>query len=170
MYNFYNLNPELNTSSSNNASSITLEVNLPLTNNTFYQLFEQYYHDPSEAHQDVLAKHLNTIDYLIGFIPYDAASASTLKNITITSMDDLNFLICTTEEREVFLPIFTDSRELQRWTTEPIYTLSVPAKWLWKFTLTQKNFNGIVFNPGSIGWDISLEHIASLLDDINHSQ
>lgn len=170
MYNFYSLNPEISTSPNNNASSINLEVNLPLTNDTFYKLFEQYYHDSSESNQDILAKHLNSIDYLIGFISSDASSASSLKNITITSMDDLNLLICTTEEREVFLPIFTDSRELQRWTTEPIYTLSVPAKWLWKFTLTQKNFNGIVFNPGSIGWDISLNHIASLLDDINHSE
>ena len=31
------------------------------------------------------------------------------------------------------------------------------------------DFNGIVFNPGSIGWDISLEHISSLLKDIRHS-
>lgn len=167
MYNFYNLNPEHHTSSAHDAAQVTLEINLPLTNDTFYRLFEQYYHDSSEENQDILAKHLNTIDYLIGFIPHDTEAASSLKNITISSMDDLNLLICTTEGREVFLPVFTDSRELQRFTKEPLFTLSVPAKWLWKFTLTQKNFNGIVFNPGSIGWDISLQHIASLLEDMN---
>ena len=169
MYNFYNLNPELHTSSNNSSSSVTLDVNLPLTNDTFYILFEKYYRDPSETNQDMLAKHLNVTHYLICFIPNDATDVSLLKNITISSMDDLNLLICTTEEREVFLPVFTDSRELQRFTQEPLYTLSVPAKWLWKFTLAQKNFNGIVFNPGSIGWYISLEHISSLLEDIRHA-
>lgn len=170
MYNFYNLNPELHTSSNSSSSSITLDVNLPLTNDTFYMLFEKYYSNPSEANQDMLAKHLNVTHYLICFIPNDTTDdVSLLKNITISSMDDLNLLICTTEEREVFLPVFTDSRELQPFTQEPLYTLSVPAKWLWKFALAQKNFNGIVFNPGSIGWDISLEHISSLLEDIRHS-
>ena len=83
-------------------------------------------------------------------------------------MEDLNLLISTTEDREVYLPVFTDNNELQRWSTEPVFTLSVPATWLWQFTLSQKNFTGIVFNPGSIGWNISLEHIQSLLDDINN--
>lgn len=170
MYNFYNLNPEHHTSSTNSAARVTLDVNLPLTNDTFYMLFERYYRDPSEANQDMLAKHLNTIHYLIGFIPNDTAHASLLKNIAVSSMDDLNLLICTTEEREVFLPAFTDSRELQCFTKEPLFTLSVPAKWLWKFTLSQKNFSGIVFNPGSIAWNISLEHIASLLEDVDHTK
>lgn len=166
MYNFYNLNPDHHTSSNNHSTNVTLDVNLPLTNDTFYTLFETYYNNPSEDNQDILAKHLNTIHYLIGFISNDAANASSIKNITINSKDDLNLLICTTEEREVFLPVFTDSRELQLFTKEPLYTLSVPAKWLWKFILSQRNLRGIVFNPGSIGWDISLEHVASLLEDI----
>lgn len=166
MYNFYNLNPNLHTSSSHN--SVTVEVNTPLTNETFYQLFKQYYNHASEENENLLGAHLNEINYIIGIIPNDNTQDSTqIHELTIRSMDDLNLLICTTEEREVFLPVFTDTRELKHWNTEPIITLSVPARWLWQFVLRQKNFSGVVFNPGSIGWDISLEHIASLLEDLN---
>lgn len=167
MYNFYNLNPQEN-HSSNDSTGITLEVNTPLNNDKFYQLFEDYYYDSaSEEKQDLLAQHLNTINYLIGFYSNDpSVDPTTLSSVTIHKMDDLNLLISTTDEREVYLPVFTDVNELNRWTSEPVFTLSVPAKWLWKFTLSQKNFVGIVFNPGSIGWNISLEHIHSLLEDL----
>ena len=170
MYNFYNLNPNHNTSSKGSTSEVTLDVNTDLNNETFYKLFADYYYDnASEEKQDILAQHLNTINYLIAFFPSDSSiDPRTLKSVTIHTMEDLNLLISTTEDREVYLPVFNDNNELQRWSTEPVFTLSVPAKWLWQFTLSQKNFTGIVFNPGSIGWNISLEHIQSLLDDINN--
>ena len=169
MYNFYTLNPNHQTSAQNPSSSISLDVNQTLTNTTFYKLFSEYYHDnTSEEKQDRLAQHLNTINYLIAFTGNNSVTdINSLKTITINSKEDLNLLICTTEEREVYLPAFTDTSEIIHFTNEPIFTLTVPAKWLWKFILSQKNFNGIVFNPGTIGWDISLEHIQSLLDDIN---
>lgn len=168
MYNFYNLNPQHNTSTS---TSITLDVNVPLTNDLFYQLFEAYYYDnTSEAKQDILAEHINTIEYLIAFVSDDSNMRhGHPTSIELRSQEDLNLLISTTEEREVYLPVFTDSKELLRYTEEPVFTLTVPARWLWEFILSQKNFTGLVFNPGSIGWDISLEHIQSLLDDINNA-
>lgn len=167
MYNFYNLNPQEN-QSSNDSTGITLDINTPLNNDMFYKLFQDYYYDTtSETKQDLLAQHLNTINYLIGFYSNDTSiDSKTLSSITIRKMDDLNLLISTTDEREVYLPVFTDVNELNRWISESVFTLSVPAKWLWEFTLSQKNFSGIVFNPGSIGWNISLEHIKSLLEDI----
>lgn len=169
MYNFYNLNPAHHTTSSNGSTSITLDVNAPLTNELFYKLFEAYYYDnTSEEKQDVLADHINHTDYLLAFISEDPnMQHGHPTSIQIHSQEDLNLLISTTDEREVYLPVFTDSKELKRFTTEPVFTLTVPAKWLWQFTLSQKNFTGIVFNPGSIGWDISLEHIRSLLDDLS---
>ena len=172
MYNFYNLNPNHQTQSNNTSTGITLDVNKPLSNPTFYKLFANYYYDnTSEEKQDILAQHLNTIDYLIAFICNDSTpDAHLLETITVRNNDDLNLLISTTEEREVYLPAFTDTSELKRFTSEPVFTITVPAKWLWEFILSQKNFTGIVFNPGSIGWDISLEHIQSLLDDINNPQ
>ena len=167
MYNFYTLNPVHNASS----TGITLEINEPLNNDVFYKLFAGYYYDnTSEEKQDILAQHMNQIDYLIAFISDDpSVDVTSLKNITICQTDDLNLLISTTEEREVYLPAFTDLSELRRFTDESVFTLKVPAKWLWEFTLSQKNFTGIVFNPASIGWDISLEHIQSLLDDLNNN-
>lgn len=171
MYNFYNLNPDHTSSTHNTTNSITLDINQPLANKTFYKLFSDYYYDnTSEEKQDILAEHLNSIDYLIAFIADHSTTTNSSSTITIHSADDLNLLISTTEEREVYLPAFTDSTELNRFTAEPVFTITVPAKWLWEFALSQKNFTGIVFNPGSIGWDISLEHIQSLLDDINNPQ
>ena len=168
MYNFYNLNPNHDTSNHSTSIGVTLDVNIPLSNPLFYKLFEDYYYDnTSEEKQDLLAEHLNTINYLIAFISNEPTDS--LNTITIHSKDDLNLLISTTDDREVYLPVFTDSTELKRFTDETIFTLTVPAKWLWEFTLSQKNFTGIVFNPGSIGWNISLEHIQSLLDDIHHN-
>ena len=167
MYNFYTLNASNNTPTKVNASSVTLDVNETLTNNTFYSLFSAYYRHSTIENEDALGAHINSIDYLIAILPEDPSfDCSNEKSLTVTEMDDLNFLICTTKDREVFLPVFTDSRELTRWYHEPVYTIRVPAVWLWQFVLKQGNFNGIVFNPGSIGWDINLEHIQSLLDDI----
>jgi len=169
MYNFYTLNPDHSTSLQDTSTSITLDVNESLDNKTFYKLFADYYYDnTSEEKQVILATHLNNINYLIAFIAEDIDTANNLNTITIHSSDDLNLLISTTDEREVYLPVFTDSTELTRFTTQPVFTLTVPAEWLWKFILSQKNFTGIVLNPGSIGWDMSLEHVQSLLDDINN--
>ena len=131
-------------------------------------MFTTYYRNSTEENEDALGAHINAIDYLIAILPDNpSVNCSNEKTITVTEMDDLNFLICTTKDREIFLPAFTDSRELDRFYHEPVYTLRVPAAWLWQFVLKQGNFNGIVFNPASIGWDINLEHIQSLLDDIN---
>lgn len=171
MYNFYNLNAMHNTSS-NDSNGVTLPVNEPLNNETFYKLFSDYYYDnTSEEKQNILAEHINQIDYLIAFTTDDASiNTQSLTNITISQTDDLNLLISTTQEREVYLPVFTNQTELKRFTDECVFTLKVPAKWLWKFTLSQNNFSGIVFNPASIGWDISLDHVQSLLDDIKNTK
>lgn len=165
MYNFYNLNP--NHSSPETSNHVTLDINLPLHNDTFYELFNIYAEHPTEENQDKLGSYLNTINYLIGFFPSDN-SAENSTQITISKYDDLHLLICSTKEREVYLPAFTTTTELQNWCTESINTISVPAEWLWKFVLSQNNFAGIVINPGSIGWTINYDHIRSLLDDIIH--
>ena len=170
MYNFYTLNPVHNTSTTS-LNELILDVNEPLHNETFYKLFADYYYDSdSEEKQDLLAAHINQIDYLIAFTESDSyRDVNTLTHITIRNKDDLNLLISTTEDREVYLPVFTDQAELKRFTDESVFTLKVPAKWLWQFTLSHNNFTGILFNPGSIGWDISLDHIESLLDDTNNN-
>lgn len=167
MYNFYTLNSNNENDHSSSTSQVSVTVNERLTNDTFYSLFEAYYRNPSEETEDALGNHINGIEYLIAILPNDDnAFSPAATELTITKAEDINFLICTTEDREVFLPAFTDSRELTRYYTEPVYTIKVPAMWLWKFVLNQGNFNGIVFNPATIGWDISLEHIQSLLDDL----
>lgn len=164
MYNFYNLNP--NFSSSESSDDVTLDINLPLHNDTFYELFSTYTINPTEENQYKLGNYLNTINYLIGFFPNNNSNQDK-SQITIKKYDDLHLLICSTTEREVYLPAFTATSELQNWCKEPINTISVPAAWLWKFILSQNNFTGIVINPGSIGWTINCDHIRSLLDDIN---
>lgn len=166
MYNFYNLNPNL--SSPEISDHVTLDINLPLSNTTFYELFNTYTAHPTEDNQDKLGNYLNTINYLIGFFPNDDLDKNSTE-ITINKYDDLHLLICSTPEREVYLPAFTSTSELHNWCKEPINTLSVPAVWLWKFILSQNNFTGIVINPASIGWTINTEHIRSLLDDINNN-
>ncbi len=169
MYNFYNLNHDQ--LQSENANYAVVDVNVPLDNIDFYQLFETYMNDPSEANQDQLGLYLNKINYLIGFFPNSKDEYTPEQTtLTIKSQDDLNLLICSNEDREVFLPCFISTKELRAWCKEPVYTLSVPAAWLWKFVLSQNNYKGIIFNPGSIGWSITLEHIQSLLDDINQQK
>lgn len=164
MYNFYNLNP--NFSSNQPPDYVTLDINSPLHNNTFYELFNTYTANPTEENQDKLGNYLNTINYLIGFFTNENSTQNETQ-IIVKKYDDLNLLICSTAEREVYLPAFTATTELKNWCKEPIHTISVPAAWLWKFILSQNNFTGIVINPGSIGWTISCDHIRSLLDDIN---
>lgn len=167
MHNFYSLNPIQNTNNFNSLST-DLTINERLTNSTFITLFKDYYNDnTSEAKQDALAAHLNEMDYLIAFFPEEASGSNTMPNsITIHTNDSLSLLISTTDNREVYLPVFTDNASLRNFTTDLVYTLKVPAKWLWEFVLSQKGFSGIVINPNTISWDMSLEHIRSLLDDI----
>ena len=163
MYNFYNLNP--NHLSPESSNQVTVDINLPLHNDMFYELFNTYTSNPTVENQDKLGNYLNTIQYLIGFFPNDDSDVNTTQ-LTLTKNIGLNLLICSTPERDVYLPTFTSTAELRKWSNESINTLSVPAMWLWKFVLSQNNFTGIVFNPGSIGWTINYEHIRSLLEDI----
>lgn len=170
MHTFFSLNSFQNTSS-NNSFSTTLMINEPLNNPTFLELFSAYYNDnTSEAKQDALAEHLNTMEYLVAFYSIDDIEIQPSQTeITIHKEDNLSLLISTTSEREIYLPIFTDTAALKHFTSESVFTLRVPAKWLWEFALSQKGFSGVVINPHTISWDLSLEHIQSLLDDINKS-
>ena len=163
MYNFYNLNP--NHLPSETSSPVTLDIISDLHNDAFYELFNAYTANPNVENQDKLGSHLNAINYLIGFFPDNNMDIDT-KQFTFHKNTNLNLLICSTSNREVYLPCFTTASELTTWCKEPINTLSVPAVWLWKFVLSQSNFDGIVINPSSIGWTINCEHIKSLLEDI----
>lgn len=167
MHNFYNLNPNHQTLSGELSNSISLDLNVPLNNTKFYQLFDEYYANPNENTQNSLGMYLNQMNYLVGIIPEETApSEFASSQITIKKGDALKFLICSNDEREVFLPVFTDDSEIKNWYNEPINTLSVPAAWLWKFVLSQKNYAGVIINPNGIAWSINLEHIESLLNDI----
>jgi len=167
MHNFYTLNPTHQTLSGEFSNTISLDLNIPLHDAHFYQLFEEYSAQPSEKAQNSLGMYLNQMNYLLGIIPDEnAPGAEPTSQITIKKGDTLNFLICTNDAREVFLPIFTDDSEIKDWYSEPINTLSVPAAWLWKFMLNQKGYAGVVINPNGIAWPINLEHIKSLLNDL----
>ena len=166
MHSFYNLNPNYNSLSLDHSTSISLDLNVPLSNDAFYKLFDMYCINPNESTQNDLGIHLNKMNYLLGIICDDANS----KQITLTKGDDLKLLICSNDDREVFLPIFTNDDELKSWYPEPISTLTIPAAWLWKFILSQKNYAGIIINPAGIAWGINLQHIQSLLDDILNLQ
>jgi len=167
MHNFYNLNPNHQKNSKNSSNTVSLDLNIPLENREFYKLFDAYASNPSEENQNHLGLHLNQIHYLLGLFTDENANPMSLENqLTLTKGDTLKLLICSNDDREVFLPIFTDDTELKLWCKEPINTLSVPAPWLWQFVLRNKNYTGVVINPGSIAWCINMEQIQSLLDDI----
>ncbi len=164
MHNFYNLNPNHNTSNSSSYSSITLELNIPLTNEDFHKYLSNYLENPTEELQNTLGAHLNNMHYLLGILPNESSSNDSL---TLSVGSELNLLICSNDNREVFLPIFTDDIALKNWYSDPINTLSVSAEWLWKFILRCNNYAGVVINPDTISWCIDLEQLQSLLDDIN---
>ncbi|WP_069999921.1 SseB family protein [Cellulosilyticum sp. I15G10I2] len=162
MHSFYNLNPNHNTAASEHSVSVSLDLNTPLSNDEFYKLFDEYCVSPNEKNQNILGTHLNKMSYLLGIISDNVNT----NQITIKKGDDLKFLICSTDNREVFLPVFTTDEELNAWYPETISTLTVPAAWLWKFVLGQKNYEGILINPAGIAWPINLQHIQSLLNDM----
>lgn len=167
VHNFYDLNPNHRSSSTEGTNSISLEVNTPLSNNKFNELLNAYCNSPNESTQNDLGIHLNNMNYLVGILADDMINTdTTVTEITIRKGDGLKFLICSNDDREVFLPVFTDDTEIKAWCTEPVYTLSVPAPWLWKFIINQKNYAGVLINPNSIAWAINVEHIQSLLQDI----
>ena len=167
MRNFYDFNPNYQTPSNDASNSVILDLNVPLHNDEFYKLFDEYCITPNEMTQNNLGMHLNKMHYLLGIILDENTSIDTnINQITIQKGDALNFLICSNEDREVFLPVFTDDAELKNWYTESIHTLSVPAAWLWKFVLTQKSYAGILINPNGIAWSINPDHIQSLLSDL----
>lgn len=167
MHSFYSLNPNHNNTSSEVSNSISLDLNAPLHNDAFYKLFDDYCLTPNETTQNKLGMHLNKMNYLLGIIiAEDIPSGTDITQITIKTGDALKFLVCSNDDREVFLPIFTDDSEIKDWCKEPIHTLSVPAAWLWKFVLSQKSYAGVLINPSGIAWSINPEHIQSLLNDI----
>ena len=162
MHNFYNLNPNHHSLLSPRSEGISLDLNRPLSNEVFNELFNAYCLNQNEETQNNLGMHLNKMNYLLGIIPDDKPT----EQITLQSGDNLKFLICSNQEREVFLPVFTDNLELTTWYADSINTLTVSAQWLWKFVLNQKNYAGIVINPNNAAWCIYPEHIQSLLNDM----
>jgi hypothetical protein len=161
MHNFYNLNPNHQSVTEDLLSIVSLDLNTPIDNHEFYQLFDAYCRNKDEKNQVLLGHHLNKMHYLIGIILDETQTSLSLKK-----GDLLKFLICSNDDREVFLPVFTDQDQVSSWYKEPINTLAVPASWLWNFVLKQKNYNGIVINPADHSWSLNLDHIQSLLDDI----
>lgn len=167
MRNFYDLNPNHHKTSEESSSRVLLDVNTPLENDEFARLFDEYCLNPSEVAQNNLGMHLNKMNYLLGILPDENNSdQSFITQIEVKKGDALRFLICSNDDREVFLPIFTKNAEVKAFYNEPIYTLSVSAVWLWQFILNQKNYSGVLINPSSIAWYINTLHIQSLLNDI----
>jgi hypothetical protein len=164
MHNFYNLNPNHQSASDELLSSISLDLDTPIDNDEFYRLFDAYCLAPDEKKQIILGHHLNEMNYLIGIILDEPQTSLSLKK-----GDLLKFLICSNDNREVFLPVFTDKTQVTSWYQEPINTLAVSASWLWNFVLKQKNYTGIVINPAVHSWTLNLDHIRSLLDDMSSS-
>ncbi|XHR28921.1 MAG: SseB family protein [Chthoniobacteraceae bacterium] len=71
-------------------------------------------------------------------------------------------LVCTDENNDEYLPLFTDEEALKAWTQENVSAMVLTAPEAWDFILTQPECAGGVLNPGSSALPLNRDMVGIL--------
>ena len=80
----------------------------------------------------------------------------------------MKFLNCYDKDKHKFLPAFTDWGEVNNWLKQRdrnVGGLIVPALELFGFSEKDNSYDGVVINPGTIGWTMKKENIRNFLTE-----
>lgn len=76
--------------------------------------------------------------------------------------DDLIMVLLVKDKKgNQYVPLFTDLKSIDKWTSRPVNTLAMPARTAWKFVLSKSSYNGAVINPGSISFLLGPKNIGN---------
>ena len=84
--------------------------------------------------------------------------------ITIKKGSIIKILNCFNDANECFLPVFTDWEEIKNWTKESVDSFIMPFSHMCSF-VEDKEYMGVVINPGSICWTLTKANILALNKD-----
>ncbi|MDD5349408.1 MAG: SseB family protein [Chthoniobacteraceae bacterium] len=76
--------------------------------------------------------------------------------------DAVQILVCTDENNDEYLPLFTDEAALKAWTQEAVSAMVMTAPEAWDFILAQPECAGGVINPASAGLPLNREMVGML--------
>lgn len=76
--------------------------------------------------------------------------------------ESLQVLVCTDENNDEFLPLFTDEGALKSWTAEKVSAMVLTAPEAWEFILSQPECAGGVINPGGASLPLNREMVGLL--------
>ncbi|GEM_PF-93491 len=74
----------------------------------------------------------------------------------------IQVLVCTDENNDEYLPLFTDENALKAWTQENVSAMVLTAPEAWDFILTQPECAGGVLNPGSSALPLNRDMVGIL--------
>ena len=95
-------------------------------------------------------------------------SKDSSNNVTVQKGSLIKFLNCFDQNGKPFLPVFTDWQEVDLWIKQRDSTVSgfiMSTFEAFEFAKIDQNYNGVVINPGSVGWTMSKEQVKNFLDD-----
>lgn len=128
-------------------------ANEPIENPELLTAIETIKTDRSPNAQQALTLALQRGLYLI---PALASSESTQEEGAV------QLLVCTDEQNNEFLPLFTDEAALKTWTHEAVSAMVMTAPEAWEFILNQPRCAGGVINPGSANLPLNREMVQLL--------
>lgn len=146
-----------------------LDLNKPVENPDLKNAFVIFSSNKSETNLQLVIGGLKKANFIVLF---QADEMKTTKdqhgNTVIDKGSVIKFINCFDKENKPFLPLFTDWQEVDLWykqrdTTIQSFIMTTFETFEW--VSNNKIYNGVVINPGSTGWTMSKEQVASFLTD-----
>lgn len=142
-----------------------IDVNKPVENPKLLAAFERHFKEPTEQSALNVAKEISNTIFL-GLILTDEMKTTPVDasgKTTIEKGSKIKFLNCFDDKDNCFFPVFTDWKEVQAWTDQPVSAIIMPANEVFDFAAG--DYSGVVINPGTLGWTLTRDNIAAIKED-----
>jgi len=80
------------------------------------------------------------------------------------------FMVCSNDDGEEYLPLFTDLAALKEWAEQPSAAMILSAAEAWEFVLSEEDFSGAVINPHNQSLELDLEQIELLAEPLEECE
>jgi hypothetical protein len=144
-----------------------VDLNKPIENPGLSAAFNDYNQNKCNETIIKVIKNIVASNFLVAIISDQIEKTEPDKKgmATIKKGSIIKFFNCYNQNNECFFPIFTDWVEIKKWTDQQVDTLVMPCIQVLDFIKENKEYLGIVINPGSIGWTLNKDNIRAIIED-----
>jgi hypothetical protein len=148
----------------------SVDVNKPIENPDLKKSFELFESNKSENNLKTVLNELVKANFLVLVITDEMKISNNGKDNEnfVEKGSSIKFLNCYDQNQKPFLPIFTDWQEADLWLKKRDINISafiMTTIEAFEFATNSKVSNGVIINPGSIGWEMNKEQLRNFIRD-----